>query len=139
VKNNETETIGESVISKDFYTLLIEKTFNKQGEADKPIYSLELIAASRAILSDSILNTKGTFEFVLLDNTIVTVSNLTFKNNPAGLPALGFKAEIEEEKIKSISKSPIVTLKVKDIGLTTTFTDKKQKQMQTICGCLFIK
>jgi hypothetical protein len=66
------------------------------------------------------------------------VRHLVF-NNPAGLSALGFKAEIAEEKIKEISKKPIVTLKVKDINLTTTFAEKKQRQMQTICGCLLIK
>jgi hypothetical protein len=139
VKNNETETIGESINSKDYYTLLIEKIFDKQNTTSKSIYSVELVAASRVLLSDSMLNTKGVFEFALLDNSVLTVDHVTYQNNPAGLSALGFRAEIEEEKIKEISKNPIVTLKVKDINLITTFAEKKQRQMQTICGCLLIK
>jgi hypothetical protein len=140
VKSNDTETVGESVNSKDFYALLIEKTFDKKNKTKPPIYSIELVAASRIVLTDSMLNTKGTFELVLLDNSVLTVENVTYKNNPLGYCcALGFKAEIEEDKIKAINKSPIVTLKVKDINLTTTFAEKKQKLIQTISGCLLIK
>ncbi len=53
--------------------------------------------------------------------------------------SLGFQAEIEEDQIKLLAKSPIVTLKVIEIMLTTSFAPKKQKQQQTICACLLTR
>jgi hypothetical protein len=140
VKNKETETVGASVHSKDFYTLLLEKTIDKNDKTKPPIYSLEFVAASRALLTDSLLNTKGTVELVLLDSSVITVDNVTFRNNPLGYCcALGFHAVIEEAKVRAIQQSPIVTLKIMEINLTTTFTEKKGKVLQTISGCLLIK
>lgn len=136
-KKTGTETIGGITSSKDFYSLLIHKKLNHVDKSIKSSYTISLNAASRVLLSDSVLNTKGTFEFLLLDNSTVTVKNVTYMNNPMGqCCSLGFQAEIEEDQIKLLANSPIVTLKVKEILLTTSFAPKKQKQQQIICGCL---
>lgn len=136
-KKTGTETIGGITSSKDFYSLLIHKKLNHVDKSIKSSYTISLNAASRVLLSDSVLNTKGTFEFLLLDNSTVTVKNVTYMNNPMGqCCALGFQAEVEEDQIKLLANSPIVTLKVKEILLTTSFAPKKQKQQQIICGCL---
>ena len=138
VKSNETETLGESVSSKDFYTLLIEKTFYKIDKTKTPEYAITLVAASRVAFSDSMLTTKGTFEFTLADNSVIVATNVRLENFTA-LSSLAFSATIDEDKFKAITKSPIVTVKVKEINLVTAFADKKQKQMQAICACLLTK
>src|SRR6187402_2075614 len=112
-KNAGTETVGGITNSKDFYSLLIQKTINMQDKSITPIYTFNLVAASKALLSDSLLNTKGTFELLLLDNTILSIDSVTYKNNPLGYCcSLGFSAEIDENKIKLLKGNPVVTLKV---------------------------
>jgi len=139
-KKTGTETIGGITSSKDFYSLLIHKRINHADKSIGSNYTISLNAASRVLLSDSVLSTKGTFEFLLLDNSTVIVKNVTYMNNPMGqCCSLGFQAEIEEDQIKLLAKSPIVTLKVIEIPLTTSFAPKKQKQQQTICDCLLSK
>jgi hypothetical protein len=139
-KKNGTETIGGITSSKDFYSLLIHKEINHADKSIVPKYTISLVAASRALFSDSILNTKGTFELFLLDNSNVTVKNVSYMNNPIGqCCSMGFQAEIEEDQIKLLAKSPIVTLKVNEIMLTTLFAPKKQKRQQIICDCLLNK
>jgi len=139
-KKTGTETIGGITSSKDFYSLLIHKKINHADKSIKSNYTISLNAASRVLLSDSILNTKGTFELLLLDSSTVTVKNVTYMNNPMGqCCSLGFQSEVEEDQIKLLANSPIVTLKVIEIMLTTSFAPKKQKQQQTICGCLLTR
>jgi hypothetical protein len=136
-KKNGTESIGGITNSKDFYSLLIRKTLNRTDNSLRPIYTIDFVAASRILLTDSLLDTKGTYEFLLQDNSILTIGDVTYKNNPLGYCcALGFNAEVTEEQIRKIAQNPIVTLKVKEIKLTTDFAPKKQKEQQTICNCL---
>jgi hypothetical protein len=139
-KKNGTETVGGITSSKDFYSLLIQKKINHTDTAIAPKYTVFLTAASKVLLSDSMLTTKGTFEFMLLDNSTMTINNVTYENSPFGFSAaLGFYTIITEEQIKALAKAPIVTLKVNEVGLTTIFAPKKQKQLQTICDCLLYK
>ncbi len=139
-KKTGTVTIGGITSTEDFYSFLIHKKVNQSDQSIKSSYIISLNAASRVLLSDSLLSTKGTFEFHLLDNSTVTVQNVTYMNNPLGqCCSLGFQANMEEEQIKLLAKSPIVTLKVIEIMLTTSFSPKKQKQLQTICNCLLNK
>ncbi len=139
-KKTGTETIGGIISSKDFYSLLIHKKINQVDKSIRSSYTISLNAASKVLLSDSVLNTKGTFEFFLLDNSTVTVKNVTYMNNPIGYCcSLGFQAEVDEDQIKLLANNPIVTLKVNEIMLITSFAPKKQKQQQTICSCLLTK
>lgn len=139
-KNNVTETIGEIVQSKDFYTLAFEKTTHKVDKSKAPAYSLELMAASKVIFTDSMLNTKGTFELILRDNSVLTIYDVTYKNNPLGYCcAVEFAANIGEDIVRKVSNSPIVTIRIIEAPLSTSFTEKRQREMQAICGCLLIK
>jgi hypothetical protein len=136
-KKSGMETIGGITSSKDFYSLLIHKKINAADKSTTPKYIISLNAASTVLLSDSVLKTGGTFELLLLNNTTVSVRNVKYMNNPLGqCCSLGFQAEIEEDQIKLLAGSPIVTLKVIGIMLTTSFAPKKQKQHQKICDCL---
>ena len=139
-KKNGTETLGGITNSKDFYSLLIRKTINYVDKSIGPEYTISLITASRVLLSDSVLTTKGTFDLLLSDSSSLTVKGVTYTNNPLGqCCSLGFHAVIEESQVKLLTNNPIVTLKVNEVGLTTSFAPKKQKQQVTICDCLLNK
>ncbi len=135
-KTKGIETIGGVTNSKDFYSLLIQKEMNFVNESDAPRYFLTLNAASKVLLSDSTLKTKGTVELLLLDNSLIVVDNVTYLNNPMGYCcSLGFQCEVSETIIKTLSQNPIVTLTVKGI-LSTSFAPRKQKEQQKIYNCL---
>lgn len=139
-KKNGTETAGGITNSKDFYSLLVRKTINYTDNSVPSIYTIDFVAASRVLLSDSLLNTKGTFELLLQDNSTLIIENVTYINNPLGqYRSLGFNSEVTEEQIKIIAQNPIVTFRVKEIELTTDFAPKRQKEQQTICNCLLNK
>lgn len=139
-KKTGIETFGGVTNSKDFYSLLIHKQIHRADNTTSPIYSITLVAASRVLLSDSMLNTKGSFELLLLDSTTVIVKNVTYLKNALGhSSALGFQAEIEKDKIEHLAKSPIVMLKVPELPLATSFAPPKQKKQQTICNCLLTR
>lgn len=139
-KKTGEETFGGITNSKDFYSLLVHKKINRSEQHVSPEYTLSLTAASRVILSDSMLQTKATFDLLLLDSSTLRVTDVSLFNNPiGGCCSLGFQAKLQEEDVKRLAKSPIVTLTVDEIMLTTTFAPKKQKQQQTICECLLIK
>jgi hypothetical protein len=140
VQNPDTETTGQSFNSKDFYYTLIEKTVDKKDKTKPPIYSILLSAASKVLLSDSMLSTKGTIHLVLQNGSTLLINKVKYANNPVGYCCmLGFSAEVEEETIKAIGESPFVTLTIKEVDLTTTYAPKKQTQAQKICKCLLVK
>jgi len=121
--------------SEDFYSLLIQKEINL-GNAGTPKYILYLNAASKVLLSDSVLDSKGSIEMQLLDGSKVIYENAKAYNNPLGYCCmLGFKVYLPEEEIKIFAENPIVTFKAFRI-LTTTFSTKKQKEQQRIINCL---
>jgi hypothetical protein len=136
-KKNGTETFSGMTHSKDFYTLLIRKKINHADKQAAAEYTILFVAASKVLLADSMLNTKGTIELTLLDNSIMKISKVTYTNNPIGqCCALGFHTIIEEDQIKILANNPIVTFKINEVQLTTSFAPKKQKQIQAICACL---
>ena len=136
-KNKKTgiETSTGIVTSKDFYSLMIQKEVNYQNTAILPKYSLYLNAASRVLLTDSILKVNGTMWVKLSDSSTLNFSNVTFYNNPLGFCCtLGFQVHVTEQQMRAISNSPIVTLIV--LNLSTLFNAKRQKEQQKIINCL---
>ena len=136
-KEKSSETISGIATSKDFYSLLISKELNYADTIIEAKYFLSLVAASRVLLTDSMLQTKGKINLKLRDNTEMLIDNVKYMNNPLGFQgALGFQATITEEQVKTLSTNPIITLIVPEIHLTTDFSSKKQKEQQKIYTCL---
>jgi hypothetical protein len=134
-KNKGTETLGGLTSSADFYSLLFQKEINRKDTTVKPRYNLFLNVASRVLLSDSMLKTRGVMEVRLLDNSIMKYDSVSFHNNPLGFCCtIGFNVSLTEEEFKMIGTNPIVTLTVLDVK--TSFADKKQKEQQKIINCL---
>lgn len=138
-KTKGIETVGGVTNSQDFYSLLIQKEMSYVDDSSFPRYFLTINAASKVLLSDSILKTKGTLELKLLDNSSIIVDSVTYINNPMGYCcSLGFQCEVDEKVIQVLSKNPIQTLTVRNI-LSTTFLPRKQKEQQLIYNCLLLR
>lgn len=132
-KKTGIETKGGVVNSKDFYSLLIQK---KLDPNERLKYRLFLNAASRVMLSDSLINSKGTFELYLTNGDKIIIENAECENDPLGLGAsIGFTVMTTEETILQIIEYPIQKIKVFGI-LETEFSTRKQKQQQKILTCL---
>lgn len=132
-KKTGIETIGGVVNSKDFYSLLIQK---KLDPNDSLNYKLFLNAASRVMLSDSLINSKGTFELYLTNGDRIVIENAKCENDPLGFGAsVGFTVITTEETLMQIIEHPIQKVKVFGI-LETEFSPRKQKQQQKIMTCL---
>ena len=137
-KNNGTETKSGITNSNDFYSLLIFKETNNGDIGSEPKYSLLLNAASRVVLSDSIVNTKGIIELLLKDNSKVILENAKCFNNPMPFGfCIAFSVTVTKEQLEIILKNPIVTFSAFDI-LKTSFKERRQKELQRIIDCLLI-
>ena len=92
--------------------------------------------ASRVVLSDSIVNSKGQVELLLKDNSKLLLENAKCFNNqmPFGF-CIAFTVDITEEELKIISENPIATFNAFGI-LSTSFKGRKQKEQQKIINCL---
>jgi hypothetical protein len=135
-KKTGIETVGGLTNSRDFYSLLIQKKMSSENDSAAPTYFLSLVAASRVLLTDSMLKTKGTIVLKLTDNSLTTIDNVTYMNDPMGLKgSLGFQCEVREDVIQTLSQNPIVLFTVEGI-LKTFFVPKKQKEQQKIYTCL---
>ena len=129
-------TEGGIVSSKDFYSLLIQKRIDPNIPNDTLNYLLFLNAASRVMLSDSLLNSKGVFELLLINGEKIIIPNAKCENDPLGFGAsIGFSVRTSESKIKKIIENPIQKIKVFGI-LETEFSTRKQKQQVKILTCL---
>lgn len=138
-KEKGTETIGGVTNSKDFYSLLIQKVIHQSDTTVKPTYIFYLNAASRVLLSDSMLKTTGVMKLQLLDNSTVTYDSVSYYNNPLGFCcSLGFKVYLTEEQVIAIAKNPIVSITVLN-SLTTSFNSRRQKEQQKIINCLILR
>jgi hypothetical protein len=127
------ETKGGVVNSKDFYSLLIQKRFDPNDSLN---YFLFLNAASRVMLSDSTLKSKGKFELTLVSGQIIIIENAECKNDPMGFGAsVGFTAKTRADVLEKIIDDPIQKIKVFEI-LETEFSPRSQKQQQKILTCL---
>lgn len=127
------ETKGGVVNSKDFYSLLIQKRLDPNDSLN---YFLFLHAASRAILPDSFLKSKGTFELNLASGQKILIENAECKNNPMGFGAsIGFSVKTSENVLEQVINDPIQKINVFGI-LETEFSPKSQKQQQKIFTCL---
>lgn len=135
-KQTGVKSSGGITNSMDYYSLLIQKETNYKDSTVAPKYFLFLNAASRIVLSDSIVNTKGTFELLLRDGNKIIIENAKCFNNqmPFGF-CIGFSAEITKAQLEIISNNPIATFNAFGI-LTTSFKERKQKEQQTIATCL---
>ena len=137
-KNKETgvKSIGGIVNSKDFYSLLINKRIDPNNLDDTLNYSLFLHAASKVLLSDSLLKTKGIFELILTNGKVIHLHNAECLNDPLGLVnSIGFIVKLTENQISETLINPIIIVKVFGI-LETKFSPRKQKQQQKIVNCL---
>ena len=135
-KNNGTETKSGITNSSDFYSLLIFKETNNADLSLEPKFSFLLNAASRVVLSDSIVNTEGVIELLLKDNSTLFIENAKCFNNPMPFGfTIAFSAIVTKEQLEIISRNPIVTFSAFNI-LTTSFKEKKQKEQQKIIDCL---
>ena len=139
-KNKEegTEAFTALITSKEFYTLLISKIVDSKNPSKPPAYSFYLSAASKVLLSDSMLNTPGEMTLWLLDNTSISLENVKYYNNPLGFCcSLGFEVNVAEEHMRTLANNPIITLEI--LSLRTTFAGKKQKDLSRIITCLINK
>ena len=135
-KNNGTETKSGITNSTDFYSLLIHKETNNKDLSLEPKYSFLLNAASRVVLSDSIINTTGIIELLLKDKSKLVLENAKCFNNPMPFGfCIAFSVIVTKEQLEVISKNPIVTFSAFNI-LKTSFKENKQKEQQKIINCL---
>ena len=126
-------TKGGVVSSKDHYSLLIQKRVDPNKTID---YFLFLNAASKIILSDSLLNSKGTFELFMINGQKIIIENAECKNNPLGFgTSIGFTVITTEAVIKPLITYPIQKIKVFGI-LETEFSASAQKEQQEIMNIL---
>ncbi len=133
--DKETGAISEGgvVSSKDHYSLLIQKRLYPDSTLN---YLLYLHAASKVMLSDSLLNSKGTFELFLANGNNIIIEGAECENDPLGFGAsIGFTATTTEEKIKPILNNPIQKITVFGI-LETEFSPKQQKEQHQILNIL---
>ena len=132
-KKTGVETKGGVVNSKDFYSLLIQKRINPKDTLN---YFLFLNAASRVMLSDSLINSKGTFELFLTNGKVIVIENAKCQNDPLGLGAsIGFTVSTTESTIEQLVNNPIQKIRVFGI-LETEFSPRNLKQQQKIFTCL---
>ena len=135
-KKTGIETVSGITNSKDFYSLMIQKEIHSNDTTIKPKYILYLNAASRVLLTDSMLKTKGTMTLKLLDNSTVTYENVSYFNNPLFVCcSIGFQVYITEEQLKTMVSNPIVSITVLN-SLTTSFNGRRQKEQMKIINCL---
>jgi hypothetical protein len=135
-KKTGVETYSGITNSEHYYSLMISREVRHVDTTTLPKFILFLNAASRFVLSDSMLKTVGTIELQLLDNTTVICDSVIFFNNPLGFCCtIGFKTYLKEEQIRLIAANPIVTLTVIDM-LKTSFSNRRQKEQQKIINCL---
>lgn len=131
-----TKTFDGLTNTEHSFGFLIRKQVNITDTTIAPKYVIFLHAASSWLFTDSILNTQGTFELQLLDQSTMIIDSVKYSNNPWGLiPSLGFLASLTENQIRMLSQNPIVTLTVKGI-LKTGFSDRKIRKQQRIFSCL---
>jgi len=127
------ETKGGVVNSKDYYSLLIQKRINSNDSLN---YILFLTAASKVLLSDSVLKSKGKFELTLSSGQQVVIENARCENNPMGFGAsLGFTVRTSDTVLAQLIHDPIQKIKVFEI-LETEFSPKNQRHQQKIFSCL---
>ncbi len=139
IKDKNTGKVTSTGItsSSDFYSLLISKE-NTLKELDFDMkYNLLLNAASKIVLSDSLVNTKGIIELLLKDNSKLILENAKCFNNPMPFGfCIAFSVTVTQEQLELIAKNPIVTFSAFNI-LRTSFNEKRQKEQQKIINCLF--
>ena|SRR5690606_19888830 len=132
-KTTGIETKGGVVNSKDFYSLLIQKRLDPNDSLN---YFLFLNAASRVMLSDSIIKSKGTFELTLASGQKILIENAECENDPMGFGAsIGFTVKTREKVLEPVIDDPIQKIKVFGI-LETVFSPRNQRQQQKILTCL---
>jgi len=135
-KKTGTETTTGIVNSSHYYSLLIQKETNSKDLDLEPKYKLFLNAASRYVLSDSIVNSVGVIELLLKDNSKLILENAKCFNNPMPFGfCVAFTVGITKEQLGIIASNPIISFRAFDI-LETTFKERQQKEQQKIVNCL---
>jgi hypothetical protein len=135
-KKSDKETWTGITNSTDFYSLLIQRENNYKDLTLEPKYTLLLNAASRIVLSDSLVNTKGEIVLLLKDNSELILEDAKCFNNPMPFGfCVAFSVSVSREQLEIISKNPIVTFTAFGI-LRTSFKERKQNEQQKIINCL---
>lgn len=127
---------GGITSSTDFYSLFFQKETNFKDSTITPWFILLLNAASRIVLPDSIVNSKRTIELTLSDSSKLYIENAKCFNSkmPFGL-CIGLSANLTNEQLEIISKTPIITFTTLNI-IKTSFKEKQQREQQRIAKCL---
>ena len=78
-------------------------------------------------------------EVKLRDSSSIKYENVSFLNNPLGncCTTIGCKVYLKKKQMEVLANNPIVSIVC--LGLTTTFSSKKQKDQQKIVACLIDK
>ncbi|NVO20705.1 MAG: hypothetical protein HXX13_13470 [Bacteroidetes bacterium] len=139
LKNKEKgiETIGGVTNTIDFYSLLIHKIINYKDTADLPKYRFLYHAATDFQLTDSMLNSNGTIELILANDSKIIVDSVKYENSPLkACCSIGFWFFLPEETIKTLSVYPIKSITANGIIRTSFFNSRKQREQQKIFNCL---
>lgn len=139
-KEKSIETVGGVANTRDYYSLLIQKIMNYSDTTESHKYRMFYNVASRDQFSDSMLNTLGTIELKLTNETTILIDSVEYQNSPLGFgPTLGFWFYISEETIKTLSNYPIESISVKDVLIPSHFTEKGKKEQIEIFKCLLLR
>ncbi len=139
-KEKGIEIAGGVTNTKDYYALLIQKIIYYKDTTKPCKYRMLYNVASKYQFSDSMLNTFGTVELKLTNDSTILIDSVKFQNSPLGFgPTLGFWFYIPEETIKTLSNYPIEYISVKNIVPPSYFTKKRKKEQIRIFKCLLLR
>ena len=138
-KNKKTgiETVGGVTNTRNYFSLLVQKIMDGNDKTKTYEYRFLYHVPSDFLLTDSMLNTYGTIELMLIDKTPIIIDSVEYQNNPLGFgPTVGFWFYVSEETINTLSSNPIEYISVINILAPSSFTRKRQKEQMRIYSCL---
>ena len=139
-KEKGIETVGGVTNTRDYYGLLIQKIMNYKDTTEPYKYRILYNVASRDQFSNSMLNTLGTVELRLTNDSLITIDSVKYQNNPLGFgPTLGFWFYLSEKDIKTLSNYPMESISVKNVLTPSYFTKKRKKEQTKIFKCLLLR
>ena len=139
-KEKGIETVGGVTNTRDYYSLLIQKIMNYRDTTETHKYRMFYNVASKVQFSDSLLNTRGTIELKLTNDSTIVIDSVEYQNSPLGFgPTLGFWFNVSEETIRILERYPIESISVKDVLMPSYFTKKRKKEQVRIIRCLLLR
>jgi len=139
-KEKGTETLGGVTNTRDYYSLLIQKIINYRDTTEPHKYRMFYNVASKHQFTDNMLNTLGTIELKLTNDSIIVIDSVEYQNSPLGFgPTLGFMFYVSEEIIKTLANYPIESISAKDVLKPSYFTKMRKKEQTKIFKCLLLR